>query len=152
MQANLFYFSKPSPSRPAENKYVVEIEGMDSKSFSDKNVAILFMFDKGVNSYKYYTKEISAYKNLKQVPTIEIWQVGHRIGTVTYGDEFYTDENNEVKKRKSFVWRFVGFGKPCFAPTTEELREKVWETINRHLLDPDERGLNKYPYFTQFYR
>lgn len=152
MYGRLFFLNKPVPHRPAEEKYVVEIEGMERKSFVEKNDAILFMYDNGITSYQYFTKEVAEYINIKQIPFYELWRIEHRVGFVLYDFEYYTDENNATKKRKSYVWRFVGYGKPCFAPNKESLKEKVQEVVMRHLEDPDKRGLNEYPYFTKCYR
>jgi len=67
--------------------------------------------------------------------TYELVQIENRVGTLLYDYEHYVDENNNVKKCKSFVWRFVGFGRSCFAPTKEELIELVRKQIHEYQND-----------------
>ena len=61
---------------------------------------MLFLFDNGVRSYKYLTKEVSEYKDITKVPTYDFWHIENKVGYVLYGFESYVDENNEVKKEK----------------------------------------------------
>ncbi|OIJ12697.1 hypothetical protein BKP37_12925 [Anaerobacillus alkalilacustris] len=152
MYGSLFFLNTVSPDRPVEEKYVVEIEGQDRVSFVKKENAMLFLFDNGVSTFQYFTKEISEYKNIKNVATYELWHIENRVGYVLYNYEPFIDENNQVQKRKAYVWRFIGFGKPSFAATKEELKNKVMSLISEYKNDTDNRGLNAYPYFTQYYR
>lgn len=130
----------------------MEIEGIETKSFINKDEALLYLFDNGVKTYQYYTKLISEYTNTKQIPIYELWHIGNRIGYVLDDYEPYIDESNAVQYRKSFVWRFVGYGMPCFAADKETLAENVLKLIDYHKNDPEDRGLNEYPYFTKCYR
>lgn len=148
----LFFFDKQLPNVPIDEKYIVEIEGMNRESFLKIEDAMLFLFDHGVRQYQYLTKEIHEYKNKKAIKTYELCQIKNRIGYVIYDDETYIDTDGKVKKRKAFVWRFIGHGRPCFAPTKEELLEKVMAVINLHKEDPENRGFNTYPYYTRHYR
>ncbi|MCM3667911.1 exonuclease domain-containing protein [Mesobacillus maritimus] len=69
-----------------------------------------------------------------------------------YDYEPYVDGKNEVKKRRAYVWRFVGFGRSCFAPSKEELKKKVQELIDGYKEDSEGYGYNAYPYYTRYYR
>lgn len=151
IDGRLYFFNKLDPNRPIDEKYVVEIDG-ERTSFVKEEDAYIYMFDQGVKTYQYLTKEASEYKNLKQVLVYEFWHLENRVGRVLYGDENYVDENGEIKKRKAYVWRFVGFGRSCFAPTKEELEEKVLEHIKEYQADPEDRGFNTYPYYTRYNR
>lgn len=110
------------------------------------------MFDKGVRTFNFYTKEISEYKKLDNILRYEIWQIEDRIGYVLYDYEPYVDVQGNFKKRKAYVWRFVGFGRSCFAPTREELKEKVKEQIQYQKEDPKGFGLSTHPCYTKYYR
>jgi hypothetical protein len=150
-EGRLYFFNKPDPNRPVDENYVAEIDGK-RKSFVRKEEAMLFLFDNGIRSYKNLTKEEKDYKNFAQVPTCEFWHIENRVGYVLNDYEQYVDENDEVQKRRAFVWRFVGFGRSCFAPTKEELEEKVQSLIQQYKEDPKEQGFNTYPYYTRYYR
>lgn len=150
-EGRLYFLNKPDPDRPIEEKYVIEIKDQ-RKSFIHQDDAMMFLFDNGIRNYKYLTKEVSEYKDITKVPTYEFWQIENRVGYVLYDFEVYVDENNEMKKRKAFVWRFVGFGRSCFAKTKNELKEKVLSLINHYSEDPEERGYNTYPFYTRYYR
>lgn len=146
----LFFFSKPVSYRPIEEKYVTEING-DRKSFIHEHDAMLYLFENGIRKFKRLTKEVDEYADITNLNTYEFWQMDHRIGYVLYGYEPYYDENGDVKKRRAYIWRFVGFGRSCFAPTIEELKDKVLKVIHNHKQDPEKRGFNKYPYYTKYY-
>jgi len=147
----LFYFTKPDPLRPIEEKYVTEIEG-ERKSFVREQDAMLFLFDNGIRKFRRLTKELTEYKDSSKLPIYEFWQIKNRVGYVLYEYEPYIDENEEVKRRRAYSWRFIGFGRYCFAPTKEELEEKVKQLIHKYINEPPERGLLTYPYYTQCYR
>lgn len=142
----LYFFTKPDPHRPIEEQYVAEI-GNDRTSFVDESDAMLYMFDNGIKTFKKLTKEANTYKDLTKIPTYEFHQIEHRVGYVTYGHEPYVDENDTVKRRRSFVWRFIGFGYPCFAKTKEELKVVVSKLITEHNNAPTKLGYNTYPYY-----
>ncbi|MGQ4668600.1 hypothetical protein ACUIJN_22735 [Metabacillus halosaccharovorans] len=150
-EGRLYFLTKPDPNRPIDHNYVTEIEGK-RKYFINKEDALLFLFDNGIQNYNYLTKEASEYKDLKKVPMYKFWKIQKRVGYVLYDFEPYVDANNEVKKRRAFVWRFVGFGLGCFAETEEELKEKVQTLINHYQEDPENRGYNKYPFYTRYFR
>ena len=150
-EGRLYFLNTPDPNRPIEEKYITEIEGQ-RKSFVREEDALLYIFDNGVRTYKYLTKEALKYKDFNKLPTYEFWHIGNRVGYVLYHFEPYVDENNEVKKRKAFVWRFVGFGRSCFSQNREELKEKITKLINHYKEDPEERGFNIYPFYTKHYR
>lgn len=148
----LFYFTNPHPDLPIDERYVAETDTGIKESFVHKNDALLFLFDHGVRSYQSFTKEISVYKNLKNIPIYELWHLENRIGYVLFGFESYIDSEGNINKRKSYIWRFVGHGRSCFAPTREELTQKILDEIHKHVADPEERGYNIYPYYTRYYR
>lgn len=150
-EGNLYFFNKPHPTRPIEEKYVTEIEGQ-RKSFIHQEDALLFLFDNGVSTYKSLTRETSEYKDINKVPTFEFWHIGNRVGYVLYGFEPYVDEMNEIKRRKAFVWRFIGHGRSCFAETKDELEDKILSLISQYTEDFEERGYNIYPFYTRHYR
>lgn len=150
-EGRLYFFNKPDPDRPIEEKYVTEIEGK-RKSFMRQEDAMLYLFDNGVRKYQYLTKEAEEYVDITKVATYELWYIENRVGYVLYDYEQYVDENNEVKKRRAYVWRFVGFGRSCFAATKEELEEKVLSLIHHYNEDPKEHGHNTYPFYTRHYR
>jgi hypothetical protein len=151
VEGKLYLFNKPDPNRPIETKYVTEIEGQ-RKYFVHQEDALLYLFDSGVKTYKFLTKEDREYKDLTKLLTYELWHIKNRIGYVQYDFESYIDEDDEVKRRRAFVWRFVGFGRSCFAKTKEELEEKVLLLINHYNEDPEASGHNTYPYYTRHYR
>src|SRR5690606_9613829 len=103
-------------------------------------------------NFRRLTKEIYEYKDSTKLPIYEIWHIENRVGYVLYDYEPYLDENNNVKKRRAYVWRFIGFGRSCFAKTQEELKEKVLKLIHQYNNEPDEYGYNLYPYYTKHYR
>lgn len=111
-----------------------------------------FLFDNGVRKYQSFTKELGEYKSLKNIQTFELWKLENRVGKVIYDYQMYIDKNDEVKKRKAYIWRFVGYGRSCFAETKEELKEKVLSFILYYKDDPEECGHNIYPYYTRYYR
>ncbi|MBU9721961.1 MULTISPECIES: hypothetical protein [Bacillaceae] len=154
MEGKLYFLNYVELGRPIDENYVAEIDDVPNsrKSFGDKADALLYLNDNGVKTYKYLTKEASEYKSLKNLLDFEFWRIKHRVGYVSYHYEFYEGQNGEVKKRRAYVFRFVGFGRSCFAETKEELTEIVLEIIAEHLADPRERGLNTFPYFTKYYR
>lgn len=150
-EGRLFLLNKPDPNRPVEEKYVAEING-ERKSFIHQEDAMLYLFDNGIRTYKYLTKEVSEYADLKKVQTYEFWHIKNRVGYVLFDYEPYVDEDNKVKKRKAYVWRFVGFGRSCFATTEEELKEKVFSLINHYREDPENKGYNRYPFYNRHNR
>lgn len=150
-EGRLYFLNTPDPNRPVELKYLAEF-AENQKWFEKQEDALIYLFDNGVNVYKYLTKELEKYKNLNNLLTYELWHLENRVGYVTYGDEQYYDENNELKKRKSFIWRFIGHGRSCFAETQEELKVKVLSHTNYYKEDPEDQGYNTYPYYTKYYR
>lgn len=148
---SLYFLNKIDPNRPIEEKYIAEI-GTERKSFVQKEDAMLYLFDNGVRTYQYLTKEASEYKEISKVPRYEFWHIENRVGYVFYDYEHYIDENDVIKKRRAFVWRFVGFGRSCFASTKEELEEKVRLLILEYKADPEEHGYNIYPFYTRYFR
>lgn len=152
MNGRLYFLNNDSPDRPTEEKYVVDIEGLERKSFIFKKDAMIFMFDNGITTFHYLTKEISEYINTGSIRQFELWHIENRVGYVIYDNEAYVDENDKVKHRKSYIWRFIGFGKPCFAENQELLKEKVKLLIAEHKKDKYNLGLNEYPYFTKYHR
>lgn len=76
----LYYFTKPDPDRPIDENYITEING-ERKSFSRKEDAMVFLFDNGVRSYKYLTKEEKDYLGFDKLPTYEFWQIENRVGS-----------------------------------------------------------------------
>lgn len=150
-EGKLYFINTPDPNRPVEFKFLAEFE-KNQKWFEKQEDALIFLFDNGVNTYKYLTKELNKYKNLNNLLTYELWHLENRVGYVTYGDELYYDENREIKKRKSYIWRFIGHGRSCFAETQEELRNKVLTHIHHYKVDHEERGYNTYPFYTKYYR
>lgn len=147
----IYFFSKPDPNRPIEEQYVAEINN-ERVSFIHEAEAMLYLFDNGISTFKRLTKETHEYIDISKIPTYEFWHVKHRVGYVTYGYEPYIDENDVVKKRQAFVWRFIGFGRYCFAKTEIELKENVLNLINHYNNMPEELGYNSYPYYTRYYR
>lgn len=139
LDGRLYFFNKPDLDRPIDEKYVVEINGK-RKSFVKEEDALIYMFDLGVKTYQSLTKEVSEYKNIKQVPIYEFWHIENRVGRILYDYEFFVDESGETQKRKAYIWRFVGFGRSCFAPTKEELKELVLTEILEYKKDSGERG------------
>lgn len=57
----LFFFTKPDPFRPIEEKYVTEINS-ERKSFLHEDDAMLYLFDNGIKTFKRLTKETHEYK------------------------------------------------------------------------------------------
>lgn len=147
----LYFFAKPDPNRPIEEKYITEIDG-NRKGFVNQENALLYLFDNGVRSYKYLTKEIAEYIDISKVKTFELWQIKNRVGYVLNDYEPYINENGEVKKRKAYVWRFIGFGRSCFSKTKNELKEKVLAQIIEDSEDKEGRGYNIYPFYSRHYR
>ncbi|MEH7249254.1 hypothetical protein V7114_21060 [Neobacillus niacini] len=123
-----------------------------TKSFINKEDAMIYLFDHGVRTFKYLTKALSEYKDYRKLPIYEFWHLDNRVGYILYDFEQYVDENDEIKKRKAYVWRFVGFGRSCFAPTRKELGAKVLNLILQYRADPEECGRNTYPFYTKYYR
>lgn len=147
----LFHFTKPDPNWPIEKKYVKKIDGK-RKSFIHQNDAMLHLFDNGVRKFRRLTKEIREYKNISNLPVYQFWHIENRVGYVLYDYEPYIDDQDNFKKRRAFVWRFVGFGRSCFAKTKKKLAEKVRDLIHEYNNKPAELGYNTYPYFTRYYR
>lgn len=147
----LYYFTHPDPLRPVEEQYITEISGK-RKSFVHEDDAMLHLFDSGIKNFKRLTKEVREYKKITQVPLFEFMHVENRIGYVLYGHEPYIDESGNVKRRRAFVWRFIGFGRSCFAQDKEELKETVSSLINKYNNEPEELGYKTYPYYTKHYR
>lgn len=147
----LYYFTKFDPDRPIEEKYVTEING-ERKSSVKQEDAMLYLFDNGITNFHRLTQELSEYKNPANLPVYEFWKIENRIGYVLNEYELYLNNDNEVKKRKAFSFRFIGFGRSCYAETKEELKEKVKNTINEYSNAPIEKGYKTYPYYTQYYR
>jgi len=146
----LFYFTKPEPLRPIEEKYVTDINGK-RESFVKEQDAMLYLFDQGIRKFHHLTKELTEYKDSSKLPLYEFWHIENRVGYVLYENEFYL-EDDEVKRRKAYSWRFIGFGRPCFAQTKEELFIKVNSIIQEQKNAPTEKGYYTYPYYTQYYR
>lgn len=147
----LYFFTKPDPNRPVEEQYIAEIQG-NRKSFINKDDALLYLFDNGIKKFKRLTKEVHEYKDITKIPTYEFMHVENRVGYVLYDYEAFIDENNNVKKRRAFVWRFIGVGRSCFAKTKEELEQKVISLIHDYNKKPEELGYKTYPYYTKHYR
>lgn len=150
-EGKLYFLNTPDPNRPIENKYIVEFDEIE-KSFDKQEDALIFLFDNGIRKYQFLTKKLNEYKSLKNIKRYESWQLENRVGYVTQDYEWYTDEKNELKKRKAYVWRFVGYGRSCFAKTKEELKNKVLSLIHYYREDPDKCGHNTYPFYTRYYR
>ena len=150
-EGRLYFLNKLDPNRPIEEKYVTEING-NRESFINQDDALLFLFDNGIKNYKYLTKEVSEYKNLDNLLSYELWQLRNRVGYVLYELESYVNQEDVIQKRKAYIWRFVGFGRSCFAETKEELKEKVIALIDFYNEDPKDYGHSKYPYYTQYTR
>lgn len=151
IEGRLLFLNKVDPNHPIEEKYIAEI-ATKRKSFMQKEDAMLYLFDNGVRRYQFLTKESSEYKDISKVPQYEFWYIDNRVGYVLYDYEHYIDENDVVKKRRAYVWRFVGFGRSCFASTKEELEERVKLLTLEHKADPKEHGYNTYPFYTRYYR
>jgi hypothetical protein len=147
----LYFFNQVDPNRPVDEKYVTEIEGK-RKGFVHKEDAMLYLFDNGIKTFKYLTKEASYYRDISKTPTYEFWQLQNRVGYVLYDFEPYLDEEGKVKRKRAYVWRFVGFGRSCFAKTKEELKEMVINLINTYKRDPNNFGYNAYPFYIKFNR
>jgi hypothetical protein len=147
----LYFLNTPDPNRPIEEKYIAEVNGL-TKSFINKEDAMIYLFDHGIRTFKYLTKNLSEYKDYRKLPIYEFWHLDNRVGYVLFDIEHYVDENDEIKKRKAYVWRFVGFGCSCFAPTSEELEAKVLTLILQYKADSEECGHNTYPFYTKYYR
>lgn len=45
-----------------------------------KEEALLHLFDNGISSYKFFTKEEKDYVNILKVPKYEFWQIENRVG------------------------------------------------------------------------
>ena len=151
IEGRIYYLNTPDPYRPLEEKYIAEVDG-HRKSFALEEDALLYIYDSGVRTFKYLTKDALKYMNLNKLPTYEFWHIENRVGYVLNDFQLYIDENNEVKKKRAFVWRFVGFGRSCFADNQEELRRKVNKWIKHYQEDPVNYGYNNYPYYTKCYR
>jgi hypothetical protein len=147
----LYIFNKPDLNRPIEEKFVAEINGKRT-SFVNEDDAKIFLFDNGVKSFRFLTKEVHEYKDFSKVPVYEFLKLKNRVGYVTYGYEPYVDNDGKVKRRKAYIWRFIGFGRYCFAKTMEELQEMVLDLINYYQEDPRERGFNIQPAYTRYNR
>jgi len=147
----LFYFTNPDPLRPVEEKYVTEIDG-ERKSFLHQEDAMLYLFDNGITNFHRLTKELSEYKDSSKLPLYEFWQIQNGVGYVLHEYEQYMDENKEVKRRRAYSFRFIGFGRSCFAATKEDLQEIVKQLIHDYNEAPMEKGYLIYPYYTKYYR
>ncbi|NLP50247.1 hypothetical protein [Bacillus sp. RO1] len=150
-EAKLYFFDYPDPNRPIECKYITSIDGINNYH-EKKEDALLYLFDKGVTAYQFLTKKEENYKKNAKILTYELLQIENRVGYLIYDFQPYVDENDTVKKRKAFVWRFIGFGRSCFAPTKEEIVELVKKQIEEYQNDTDNRGYNTYPYYTRHFR
>lgn len=150
----LYFLNYSEVGRPIEENYVVEIDDDHSsrKSFAEKAEALIYLFDNDVKTYKFLTKEISQYSSIKNLLNFEFWHLKNRIGYVTYDYEQYVDESRKVQKRRAYIFRFVGFGRSCFAETKEQLKEKVLAIISEYKKDPEGKGCNTYPYYTKYNR
>jgi hypothetical protein len=73
----LNFLNTPDPIRPIEEKYIAEVNGL-TKSFINKEDAMIFLFDHGVRTFKYLTKAISEYKDYRKLPTFEFWHLDNR--------------------------------------------------------------------------
>jgi hypothetical protein len=151
IEGRLYFITKPDPDRPIELKYRTEFDETQ-KWFEKQEDALLFLFDNGVRKFQFLTKELSEYKSLKNLQTLELWHLENRVGYVLYDYQSYVDEKDEVKKRKAYIWRFVGYGRSCFAKTKEELNDKVLSLIHYYKEDQENCGHNTYPYYTRYYR
>jgi hypothetical protein len=149
--SRIYLLNKSYPGIPVECKYAAEINGV-RKFFEKKEEAMLYLFDQGVRNFQYLTKEAADYKGKTKLPSYEFWHIENRVGYVGFDNEFYVSVNNEIKKRKAFVWRFVGYGRSVFAQTEEELKEKVIHQIKEYNEDPKGYGYNTYPFYTRYYR
>lgn len=150
-EGRLYFINTPDPNRSVELKYLSEFSE-NKKWFENQEDALIYLFDNGIRKYTYLTKELSKYKSSENLLTYELWHLENRVGYVTYGDEQYYDENKQLKKRKSYIWRFIGHGRSCFAETQEELKDKVLSLIHHYKEDPEACGYNTYPYYTRYYR
>lgn len=150
-EGRLYFLNKLDPNRPIEEKYVTEIDGIRN-SFISQDDAMLYMFDNGIRKYKYLTKEEIEYKDFTKIPTYEFWHILNRVGYVLYDFEPYLDKSGNVKKRRAYVWRFIGFGRSCFAETEEKLKQKVVLLIEKYNKGPEDRGYNRYPYYIKHWR
>lgn len=151
-EGKLYFLNKPDHNRPIELKYLVELNEIQMW-FEKEEDAQIFLFDNGVRKYKYLTKELSEYKKgLKNLQTFELWHLENRVGYVTYGFNNYYDENDKPQQKRAYIWRFIGYGRSCFAETHEELKDKVLSLINHYNEDPEECGHNIYPYYSRYYR
>ncbi|MDX5476381.1 MAG: hypothetical protein LPK00_12675 [Bacillaceae bacterium] len=150
-KGTLYFFTKPDPNRPIENKYVTEING-DRNSFMNKDDAFLYLFVNGVKEFKYLTKELDEYKNTDKTISYEFMHIENRVGYVIYDFEPFIDENNKMQKRKAYVWRFIGFGRSCFAISKDELKRKVINLLEQYKLEGETKGYYKYPFYTRHYR
>ncbi|WP_407728483.1 hypothetical protein ACJMCD_28585 (plasmid) [Priestia megaterium] len=149
---NLYYISKPQPNIPREDRYLAEVNRDIKKSFIHEEDALLFLFDNGIRYFQRFTKDILEYKNTKNIPTYELCHLNNRVGYISHGNQPYTDETGKVQKRKAFIWRFIGYGRSCFAPTREELKEKVASLIQQYKEDREGKGFNIYPFYTRHCR
>lgn len=150
-EGKLYFLNKSDPNRPIELKYLAEFDDTQ-KWFEKEEDALIFLFDNGVRKYRYLTKELLDYKNLKGIQTFELWHLENRVGYVSYGYDSYYDKNDKMLQKRAYIWRFIGFGRSCFAETPEELKYKVICLINHYNEDPEECGHNTYPFYTQYYR
>jgi hypothetical protein len=151
MEGRLYFFNKPDPNRPIELKYLAEF-GETQKWFEKEEDAKLFLFDNGIRKYQYLTKKLSEYTSLKNLQTFELWHIKNRVGYVTNGYQKYYDVNNNVQQKRAIIWRFIGYGRSCFAETQEELKDKVLSLINFYNDDLEECDHNTYPFFTRYHR
>ena len=96
----LFYFTKPDPLRPIEEKYVTDING-ERNSFVKEQDAMLYLFDKGIRKFHRLTKELTEYKDSSKLPSYEFWHIDNRVGYVLYEYELYM-EGDEVSFSLNF--------------------------------------------------
>jgi len=149
---NLYYLSKPQSNIPREDRYLAEVNRDIRKSFIYEEDALLFLFDNGIRYFQRFTKDILEYKNTKNIPTYELCHLNNRVGYITYGNQPYINETGKVEKRKAYIWRFIGYGRSCFAPTREELEGKVTSLIQQYKEDGEGKGFNIYPFYTRHCR
>ena len=102
--------------------------------------------------FLYLTNDPSEYKNINSLPVYELWRLGNRVGYVLYDFEGYIDNNGAVQTRNAFIWKFIGFGRSCFAETEKDLKEKVLALISSYNNAPKKYGYSTYPYYIRHYR
>ncbi|MEH7136984.1 hypothetical protein, partial [Priestia megaterium] len=134
------------------DRYLAEVNRNIKKTFIYEEDALLFLFDNGIRYFQRFTKDILEYKNTKNIPTYELCHLNNRVGYISYGNQSYINETGKLEKRKAYIWRFIGYGRSCFAPTREELEDKVTSLIQQYKEDREGKGFNIYPFYTRHCR